>query len=426
MQIIYSFRNLFVLPFLIGLFASVTDAHAASGPVHKCVREGGWKGAADGNWANMGMPNPNITDEQFQKPGTILSSTVKNFLQFAEKGNFSPEQVLFTCPAGQANSLYEMYSTNGDWWWGGWYENEVGKYFGMPHVYSTEAKGLGFRLKNLTTGEYFSHNWKSRSLTDLDRDQYGNLLVKAKNFSNIKLELIRIPDVHPNGDTRSIYSGKDVNTIPNKVQQLGFFAFKGPGIPAPRPGANHKHDSTGFYHYWPGAIGMDKGLNIGRVPTCKINHARSTSSVTFPAMTQGELKAGSVRSANFNIHYECGGNDSHIKMFFLPSAANFNKASDLSLTNNGSTPYLLSDNYNSGSTAKGVAVTIYNRIGTQHKFTNPNNRPLNIGPSAVIPNGVQIGDGYEVDFIAKFGKIPNVPVSPGSYKATARVVIRVN
>ncbi|NAX39599.1 hypothetical protein CAG53_02820, partial [Vibrio sp. V26_P1S5P106] len=171
---------------------TVTAQATYYGPIDKCVRiahapgsslnkpgglysvlpeygtTGSWTGATDTNYVNMNIPNPNVGNINFQPVGTVLSSAVKTFLEFAESGKFSPEQVLYKCPANAENSIYEMYSTNGDYRWGGREDLEVGLYFGMPGVYSTKIKGLGFRITNLSTGEHFSHIWKARPLRGLD------------------------------------------------------------------------------------------------------------------------------------------------------------------------------------------------------------------------------------------------------------------
>ncbi|NAX35787.1 hypothetical protein CAG56_14560, partial [Vibrio sp. V29_P1S30P107] len=256
---------------------TVTAQATYYGPIDKCVRiahapgsslnkpgglysvlpeygtTGSWTGATDTNYVNMNIPNPNVGNINFQPVGTVLSSAVKTFLEFAESGKFSPEQVLYKCPANAENSIYEMYSTNGDYRWGGREDLEVGLYFGMPGVYSTKIKGLGFRITNLSTGEHFSHIWKARPLRGLDRDQYGNILLKAKDFSNIKIELIRIPDIHPNGNTSSIWSGYDITGKFTDAQPLGYFAVRLPlstnlnDLNGPTPGLNHKTHYPGWY-----------------------------------------------------------------------------------------------------------------------------------------------------------------------------------
>ncbi|PCE65481.1 fimbrial protein [Salinivibrio sp. YCSC6] len=470
MQITYLLKKVVALPFIMGFlsyFALATHAQAFYGPIPKCVRishapshpvnkpnsghilgvqqehgtTGKWIGATDTNYANMTIPNPNIADEDFQKVGTVLSSTVKSFIEFAESGRYSPDQVLYKCPASYKNSIYEMYSTNGDYRFGGYDEMEVGKFFGMPNVYSTKVKGLGFRITNLSTGEHFSHNWKARQLTNLDRDQYGNILVKAKNFSNIKLELIRIPDVHPSGNSHPKWSGYDITNQFDEKQPLGYFAVRLPlnnanKLEGPRPGLNHKYHFPGWYAYWPGTIGLHKGFTVRRLPTCKINFI--TPSVTFPQISVNELNMGIYRTSRFSVSYNCqsgarrGSGRDQVSMSFLPSSANFKKAEDLSLVNNGiSTPYLLTENYDSENSARGVAVTLYDQSGSQLNFSNPDKYlSSNFGQGKIIPEGNSIGNGiYNMEFEARLGKIPVVSkasISPGKYRATARVVMRVN
>ncbi|PXA73102.1 MULTISPECIES: fimbrial protein [Vibrio] len=470
MQIMYLFNKHGSIKWLLGLMSYfiINSAQATFyGPIPKCVRvshapghaankpnsgnlwgvqaeygtTGVWTGATDTNYTNMTMADPNITDTSFQPVGTVLSSSIKSFLEFAESGKYSPEQVLYKCPAGAENVISEMYSTNGDYRFGGYDDMEVGQYFGMPGVYSTRVKGLGFRITNLSTGEYFSHNWKSRPLTGLDRDQYGNILVKAKNFSNIKVELIRIPDIHPNGNSSVTWSGYDVSKQFDDTQPLGYFAVRLPlstnfnNLDGPTPGLNHKNHYPGWYQYWPATIGLYKSFTTRRLPTCRVNFV--TPTVTFPRISVAELNIGSYSNASFSVSYNCqagsvlGSGQDQVSMFFLPTAANFKKSEELSLTYNSiSTPYLLSENYESENTAKGVAVTFYDQSGRQLSFSNPDNYFSVVhNPGRITPIGSPVGNNtYSMTFEAKLGKIPkgNVNVTPGKYHATARVVMRVN
>lgn len=471
MQIMYFFNKHSSMKWLVGLMSYffLNSAQAAFyGPIPKCVRvthaanhpanddnsgnifgvqagygtTGVWIGASDNNYANMRIPDPNITDTSFQPVGTVLSSSVKSFLEFAESAKYSPEQVLYKCPAGTQNVISEMYSTNGDYRFGGYDDMEVGQYFGMPGVYATKVKGLGFRITNLSTGEYFSHNWKARPLTGLDRDQYGNILVKAKNFSNIKVELIRIPDTHPNGNSHPNWSGYDVSEQFDDSQPIGYFAIRLPlstnfdYLEGPTPGLNHKNHYPGWYAYWPATIGLYNGFTTRRLPTCKVSFV--TPSVTFQKISVSELNTGSFSTSSFSVLYNCqsgsvsGTGQNQVSMFFLPTAANFKKAEELSLDYNGiSTPYLLSENYDDQNTAKGVAVMFFDQTGRQLNFTNPNNYFSTLyNPGKIVPTGSSVGNNtYSMTFDAKLGKLPNkgdVNVTPGKYHATARVVMRVN
>ncbi|OOE60100.1 fimbrial protein [Salinivibrio sp. IB282] len=389
-----------------------------------------WKGALDLNYANMAMPDVNIASLQFQPVGTVLGTAVKNFLDFAESGDFSPNQVLFKCPAAAAGRIFEMYSTNGDYKYGGRDDMEVGTAFGMEHVYSTYVKGLGFRLTNLATGEYFSPFWKARPLTGLDRDGNGNILVKAKDFSNVKIELIRIPDESGYNDSHASFAN---------TQPLGYLATRMPldnlnSLAGPEPGRNHRTHFPGWYGDWPATIGLYKSVTMHRGKTCLVNFV--TPTVTFPIISVMELSQGSVRRGQFSVSYQCeqgaerGVGPGEISMFFLTSPEAFATAQDLSLVEAGvATPYLLSENYHAETTAKGVAVTLYDESGTQLRFADPNryfDRGAN--PAQMVPSGTQLGENrYIMSFEASLGQVGNgIAITPGQYSSTARVVMRFN
>ncbi|WP_439437694.1 fimbrial protein [Salinivibrio costicola] len=388
-----------------------------------------WVGALNTNYANMAMPDVNIASLQFQPVGTVLGTAVKHFLDFAEKGDFSPNQVLFKCPAAAAGRIFEMYSTNGDYKYGGRDDREVGAAFGMEHVYATYKKGLGFRLTNLATGEYFSPFWKARPLTGLDRDGNGNILVKAKDFSNVKIELIRVPDE----------SGVSAIESFNDAQPLGYLATRMPldnlnSLAGPEPGRNHRTHFPGWYGDWPATIGLYKSVTMHRGKTCLVNFV--TPTVTFPIISVMELSQGSVRRGQFSVSYQCeqgaerGVGPGEISMFFLTSPEAFATAQDLSLVEAGvATPYLLSENYHAETTAKGVAVTLYDESGTQLRFADPNryfDRGAN--PAQMVPGGTQLGENrYIMSFEASLGQVGNgIAITPGQYSSTARVVMRFN
>lgn len=396
-----------------------------------------WSGASDRNYTNMDMPNVNIANLRFQPVGTVVGSSIKHFLDFAESGNFSPDQVLYKCPAAAEGQISEVYATNGDYQFGGRDDMEFGASFGMEHVYATYVTGLGFRLTNLSTGESFSHIWKARTLTGLDRDQDGNILVKAKNFSNIKIELIRIPDVNPN---THITSGWPVNGPFTNTQPLGYFALRLPkssnmnNLSGPIPGRNSRSHFPGWHGDWPAAIGLYRSVSIQRGQTCLVNFI--TPTVKFLPITVMELNQGHVRRGRFSVSYECeqgakrGTDAGEVSMFFLTTPEAFSAAKKLSLVNAGvSTPYLLSENYNADSTSKGIAVTLYDQSGKRLSFADPNqyfNQASNL--AQIVPEGKNTGGlSYTMSFDVELSKIGNgIKVTPGNYTSTARVVMRFN
>ncbi|PST67285.1 hypothetical protein AYI77_09905 [Shewanella algae] len=151
-----------------------------------------WSGGHDSNHGLVGIQNIiGITDNDFQPIGTVLAqSTGAPMTQYGQSGGFDPEQVLYRCDASDVDSLYESYSNNGDDYYSG---RRLVTEAGVPaDTYVLNSQRIGFRVKNDTTGEYLNRYWRYRKLTNLDTDDQGKILVKAKNFSNMSVELIKI------------------------------------------------------------------------------------------------------------------------------------------------------------------------------------------------------------------------------------------
>lgn len=149
-----------------------------------------WAGARDDSGSMGTTPKViNVNNDQFQPPGTLVAS---GFVSMLDAGyeTYDPEQILFRCTADEEGKLREFYSTNGDYAYGG--NKLVNPALGLNETYISLARGLGIRIKNTITGEYYSRYWKSRPLTNLDRDSQNWILVKAKDFSNMEVELFKI------------------------------------------------------------------------------------------------------------------------------------------------------------------------------------------------------------------------------------------
>ncbi|VEB64140.1 putative fimbrial usher protein StbD [Providencia rustigianii] len=149
-----------------------------------------WAGARDDSGSMGTTPKIiNVNNDQFQPPGTLVAS---GFVSMLEAGyeTYEPDQILFRCTADEEGKLKEFYSTNGDYNYGG--KILVNPALGLNETYISLGKGLGIRIKNTITGEYYSRYWKARPLNNLERDSKGWILVKAKDFSNMEVELFKI------------------------------------------------------------------------------------------------------------------------------------------------------------------------------------------------------------------------------------------
>lgn len=115
---------------------------------------------------------------------------------------------------------------------------------------------MALRATNLATGEYYSRYWKASSLTNLDTDSQGWILVKAKNFSDTKVELFRLSSaVGP-------WTGTGILSW---TQPATYIAFQGgrrfSGLIV---GADSNSNYSGWYNMWTGEVNLHNRVYIRR------------------------------------------------------------------------------------------------------------------------------------------------------------------
>lgn len=390
-----------------------------------------WVGSEDTSNGSLGLPSVvSVTNNSaFQPDGTLLASANADFPVYAQVKGYNPEQVLFRCAAADAAQLFEMYATNGDNSYSGMYEDGlIGG--NVPSGYATLVSNVVIRFTNLTTGQYYSRYWKGRTLTDLDKDSSGRLLVKAKNFSSIYTELFRID--YTRAGTYNVASYLYAYTQPN-----AYIAFKGPGISGPVEGTDSATNYPGWYAYWPASIGLYNKVTFRRSATCAVTNF--TPTVMLPKTTVAELNSGATSSANFSVDFKCetgitsGVTTGTVAMGFLAPPANVAMATTLGLTNaNGGVSHLLSDNYGNAGIAKGVGIRIYRNnspiylLSKSATLTGNNSGWYGIYQGAQqLVGAVSGGNAYSETFRAELGKLTGQTVTPGLVQAHAQVVIRV-
>jgi type 1 fimbria pilin len=398
--------------------------------------------ASDDSGSSGGLPAVvNINRTAFQPDGTLLGSGIGSFLQMGYRGSYGPQDVLFRCQAADDGKLFEFYSTNGDNDWGG--KTEADPKFGLQGAYYTWAKGMLIRVTNVKTGQYFSRYWKSRPMTGLDRDTNGDILVKAKDFSDVQVELLRADFKGANDDVGTYaYS-----------QPAAYIAFKGPGLPTEglRDGADHAAGNWhGFPDYWPGTVNLYNRLFIRRAATCSVTTV--TPYVTFPTVTVARLNQGVQSTVPFNINFECqegtpyggvktalvsGTGANQTAMGVLVAGANYRSAVAEGLsTSGGGVTFLLSDGYGvDPSMATGVGIALSSSSGTPMNFLSTDTvtgggnvagwYPVKDGAYTTWTGGYLGTVGYSKTLNATLKKLPGKRVTPGKVRATAQVVIRV-
>ncbi|WP_226893986.1 fimbrial protein [Proteus sp. FME41] len=404
-----------------------------------------WAGARDDSGSMGTTPKViNVNNDLFQPPGTLVAS---GFVSILEAGyeTYDPEQILFRCTADEEGKLREFYSTNGDYLYAG--NKLVNPALGLNDTYISLARGLGMRIKNTITGEYYSRYWKSRPLTNLERDSQGWILVKAKDFSNMEVELFKI-NYERTADIPPAQSSSGLITFIN--QPAGYIAFQSSNFSyLLKDGSDHASNYHGFYAYWPASVNMARRIYIRNASTCFVRNV--TPYVTFPLVTINELAEGKKVKLPIDIDFYCqltppasegmsnlasGTGAGQTAMGFLPRPANVNKAIELGLTapNGAGITHLVTDGYGTNpNMTKGVGVRIY----------RPSGVPLNF--LSTLANEGQ-GDGYgwypiyddarSVSFnngVAELTKtlyasleaLPREKITAGKFNATVQVIIQV-
>lgn len=398
-----------------------------------------WAGACDTCNGPLGLPSViNVSDASFQPDGTLIASSVAPITQYGAANGYDPERVFFRCAAGDA--VYEMFSTNGDDLYSGWYTggDSVGNSIGLPAAYRTAWPNVLLRLTHVETGQYFTDVWRERQLSGLDIDSRGFQLVKAKNLSAVRSELFRAPL-----ESTRYYSATIASQNYLYTQPAGYIAIKGPGLAYPNVGQTHYGNYNGWHYNWPGAIGLYNDVTLKRYPTCAVTNV--TPNVVFPSISIGEINAGASREMPFEVAFKCqsgvinstaaNGTALGIKVSSGALAA----SSALGLVNaNGGLSYLVSDRYGQPGMAQGVGIrllrngSLMNLLANEDSAKGSNAEARGWYPvigAASSKNGEVGGiSQYSETFRARLEKLSvgtQPTVTPGRVEATAQVVIRV-
>lgn len=403
------------------------------GDVVKWGDAGDTVGSAGSIAGNVNLPADSGLggDETFLPDGSLLASGTVRFMEMGSVA-YTPEAILFRCTADEEGKLYEFYSTNGDYTYGG--NIEVGKNTGQSESYQTEFIQVASRITNLATGEYYSRYWKSRPLRNLDRDSYGWILVKAKNFSDAKIELFK------NSIAKGLYASGNY-AYP---QPLAYIAFQGGGFsPGLYDGADHASNYSGWASHWPGVINLYNRVSLTTILTCKLTN--TTPSVIFPLISTQQLMQGQKVTQPIDIGFVCqstqsSGNYTGFKSGIYPgqTAIGFvvNSENAAAAREEGLEPYpgiishLLSDGYkNNPEAPTGVGVSI-----SDASLSEPIDLLDNINAedgwypvlfNASAAGGNSAARRYKARYYATLERLPGKQVTSGYFHATLQVVIKV-
>lgn len=363
--------------------------------------------------------------------GTLLSSATANFLTDAVQSGYNANQILFRCARSDADSLFEMYATNGTSVYAG--KNEVEDIEG---AYYTFAKNIALRVTNLKTGLYYTNHWQSRQLTAEDwYDDGTNIYIPASAFSGAMIELFKT-------DQTSYWSNSSSQYAFNNPTSNAFVIFKGPGfLNAITDGGDSGSQTDGYYTSWPGAWSLYKNVTITRGAMCILSDY--TPQVVFPKVGSAELSSGVRSQQPFSITLDCDkdavsgitstSSSPNVAVGFLVNQQTAqDAATSMGLTNaSGGISYLLDNQYGSEGVASGVGIKIYDNAMNA----------INLLSSRVTGGGNGAGwyaykditefvadnaDGtakYTGDFISSLEALPGYQATAGTVDAQVQVVV---
>lgn len=392
-----------------------------------------WSGACDTCNGNIGLPSvvSISTNSSLMPSGTLLASSTADFFQASSSTTYGQNQILFRCALADADSIYEMYGTNGDNAYTGMYTTDE-----VDNAYYSPVRNVAYRLTNTSTGEYYSRYWKARKLVADNWIQDENYIyIPASIFSGVTIELFKI-------DSATYYTNSSTTWLMNYSQPYGYIVFKGPGLSTNvTDGADSYSNYGGWYSAWPAAYGLYNNVTFVRGAMCLVKDYPSV--VLLPTISTASLNNGETSQSTFDISLSCEdsavssvskstSSSANVAMGFLVNQSTaVTAATALGLTSTSGLTHLLDTNYGSSGVASGVGIRIYDESGNA----------LNLLSSKTATTGNTGGwyaykdlttsqgdstDGittYTGNFTASLEAISGETVTAGSVNAQLQVVV---
>lgn len=395
------------------LLASVANA--------VCVKTDTWQGPTirAPSAGSLNLPIINITNNTFQPVGSLLATSILPITTYGNQVPYEHDKVLYICDAADANDLFEFYAI------GDWVSSQNNSI--LDNTWAVGNDYIMARIQHNQTGEFFHYRWKKRALTDLDRDEQGRILVKAKNFADIKLDVFKALG----GEQLTYVSGRNTGVI----------VFAGPGLSNPIEGA----EAGPTYNAGAGTVGA---VNFGEQVTIRYtngtcNVSNSVPYVLFPTTSVNELEQGNSVSVNITLTYMCQGQiqfepdelqPGGFGVAFSIDSTSFNEAKRMGLIDNEAVSHLLSQNYGSPGYAQGVGVILEREDSHTQPFIlqgfadSITNVGYQYGWRPFMGTNVETGDDvsyFHEAYTVKFTKLPGATVTAGRYYAQAQLLVRV-
>jgi len=406
----------------------------------------------DWRTAQIDFGRVNLADAHLQPPGTLLASTIVPPTNYTF-GGANAESILWICDKEDLPELHFLVSNNGDSHVDGYHE--IGG--NDSYIYSTWFEYVG--IKQSMAGVTLARKWRRVDLPTQDytdnckKDRWGNPLknkicIRLKHIPPLHVELYRVATLTPNwggftyGDCWPMAKPTSTGKLYTCTQPNSYIQLVGPGLAHD----NVDDDHAWRFNFW-GAdngfgYGMRRATSFSRSNTCVARSA--TPQVLFPPISVNELKTGSA-TANFSVQLECsneaisgsGKNETAIGLQASPAA--FTTAQRLHLVNgSGGISHLLSDQYDSPGTARGVGIRLQRARdnadiyflgkGSTGGGTAAGWNPFMRGANMT---GLSPQPGYSywtIEYNAILEPLPKTAgetITPGKVRATAHVLVKV-
>lgn len=426
----------------------------------------------DGSAAKLRFGNVQLMNQAIQPLGSIIASTVVPPTEFRGR-NSTAESILWICDVGDQDHIVFLVATNGDDWFGGRAEVASGDTGGQLGVFYTYARLVGLRLTvgGKTINKLYQDIPVAYDTGDGSNGcALGKICIRLRHVPSLQAELIRIqtfPEVTGRPVIPPFTSGQYPYAGPAAYIQL---SNKTNGI-GPQP-VTFGHDEIGDnsetrFNFW----GVDNGFGYtlyNAVNISPVTNACLTTFVTpivnFPTTSAINLNDGAQISADFDVHIEChnsaqrGIASGQNAIGLQVSSSTYATSQSLGLVNGSNgVSALISDNYlNDINLAQNVGVYLSNPVnnaamnfigqpGLTGSFSATGGTgctgvcyPAISYPSgnlagwySVAQNAVVIGTPnanhtqYRIPFRATLKKLTTGSVTPGTFYATATVLVKI-
>jgi len=400
----------------------------------------------------------NLSSAYLQPPGTLLASAVAPPTHFTKDGAHGGT-VMWECDQADvdAGKVYFLVSTNGDDRVGGYHETGLAD--GLPGVYATAYEHIGIKLS--MAGTVFSRHWQPVALQTYEPFNIwgkARVRIRLKDIPVLEAQLYRIselPELHgaPSdwchsrtyGLTKPTPAGRTYPWCAGKPQPSGYVQLVGPGIAHDEIGWDH----ASKYEFWGAFNGFGYGMwgsgtTVSNRAGCAVRS--HDVMVNFPRVSAQQLMDGSALVQQFTVQVECddaaesGVASGQVALGIQVSRNAYDAAKALGLVNaSEGVSHLLADDYDDPASAKGVGVTLQNPamvsgnlwfIGEPSLLANASKGshagwyPVQAG-AASAPSPVSGHSYWHHTFTATLGRIGGHDVTPGHFKATATILVKM-